>query len=157
NVAIGTSTLRNQGASGVNRAARDFLASVDLATFAGNSEAEFLAELDAQTEGLRRRLPSGAQHWGTARKAVNLFLGEAYYHRVLCEQCGLAQIARFLEVPLDRQVAQFLWKKASDAGSELPRWRKIKVLTPEHSRQYQEFATHYAQAYGEGWFRIHLD
>lgn len=157
NVAIGATTLRNQGASGVNPVARAFLESLDLAGFVQNSEAEFQTELDRQTEALKQGLPADAGHWGTARKAINLFLGDAYYHRVLCEQYGLCRIARFLEVPLDGQVARFLKNKAIIAGTSLPRWGTIKRLTPGCSRDYQEFAALYAQASGEGWFRIHLD
>lgn len=157
NVAIGTSTLRNQGASGVNAAARTFLAGMDLTAFVRGLEFEFVAELDRQTEALRGSLPPDARHWGTARKAINLFLGEAYYHRVLSEEYSLDRIGQFLEVPLDGQVARFLAEQARRASRSLPRWSTIKNLTPDRSRQYQDFAGQYARSRGEGWFRVHLD
>jgi hypothetical protein len=157
NVVIGPSTLRNQGASKVIPKARAFLACVDLGRFVRDSEEEFLAELDRQTEALRASLPRKARHFGTARKAINLFLGEVYYHRVLCQEYGLDKIAPFLEVPLDNLVARFLKKKAKGRGRSLPRWTTIKKLKPGKSRQYQEFATDYAEACGKGWLRVHLD
>jgi hypothetical protein len=157
NVAIGATTLRNQGATGVNRVARAFLAKLALADFLHNNEQDFLAELDRQTVALMKELPPGAQHWGTARKALNVFLGEVYYHRVLCPEYGLHKVAEFLEMPLDGEVARFLKKGATAAGRTLPRWRTIKTLTSDTSRQYQEFAAHYAKTCGEGWTRLHLD
>jgi hypothetical protein len=157
NVVIGASTLRNQGASGVNTAVRTFLAHLDLLAFGQDTEAMFQGELDQQTEALAQSLPEGARHWGTARKAINLFLGEAYYHRVLCQEYELIRIATFLEVPLDGQVARFLREQAKKAGSLLPRWNTIRNLTPECSREYQRFALEYASTLGEGWHRIHLD
>ena len=153
NTVIGSSSLRNQGGPGVIRLARDFLAQVALERFVRGSESEFLAELDHQTEALLERLRPAAG-WGTARKALNLFLEEACYHRFLSHKYGLDRIARFLEVPLDGQVARFLIKRANESGQTLPRWHTIKGLSPEQSREYQDFALKYA---GDTWFRVHLD
>lgn len=157
NVAIGSTTLRNQGASGVNRAARDFLANLALPNFVRDTEADFLAELERQTVALQNGLPSEAQQWGTARKGLNLFLGEVYYHRILCPEFGFAQVGAFLEVPLDKDVTQFLRGKAAALGTSLPRWTTIKRLRPEVSKQYQKFAREYAETCGEGWLRLHID
>src|SRR5437879_1298616 len=89
NIAIGSTTLRNQGAAGVNRAARAFLATLPISALVQDEQAAFLAELDRQTHLLRESLPAQAQHWGTARKGLNVFLGEIYYHRVLCDKYGI--------------------------------------------------------------------
>lgn len=140
NTAIGPSTLRNQGAPGVNASVRDFLKDLDLTRFVSEDESVFRKELDRQTDLLIRKLPKGAQHWGVARKAINLFLAEAYYHRFLCKEFHLARIEKFLEVPLDRQVAKFPIDKARKmSDSRLPRWRGIKHLTPTDGRRYQDF------------------
>ena len=87
---IDPATLRNQGAPGVAEAARKFLVGLDLRRFGVVDEAAFAYELNLQTDSLRKNLPRGAQNWGTARKALNLFLGEAYYHRFLHKAYDLA-------------------------------------------------------------------
>ena len=126
NIAIGPSTLRNQGAPGVTTVAREFLASLDPSRFAQPSETGFLAELNAQTEALVRRLPPGAQNWGTARKALNVFLGECYYHHFVRQHFALEGLVHLLEVPLDSQVAGFLYKQArSSKDTTLPPWPGI--------------------------------
>src|SRR6516165_5083998 len=80
NVVIGSSTLRNQGAARVIETARAFLAKLKISRFVGDRDT-FTQELDRQTKKLARaicKLPrvltDGAKHWGTARKALNLFL-----------------------------------------------------------------------------------
>jgi len=71
---IGPSTLRNQGSKGVIKAAQQYLALIDLNVFRTSDEKTFLNVLDNETEQLRKALPKGAQKWGAARKALNLFL-----------------------------------------------------------------------------------
>ena len=77
-VALGASSLRNQGAKGVLGAAREHLASMNLKQFATPNEKRFRRALECETERLRRALPQGAQNWGPARKALNLF--QHQYH-----------------------------------------------------------------------------
>jgi hypothetical protein len=157
NITIGASTLRNQGASGVNQAVRSFLGAIDLAKFVSDKESDFIEQLDYQTNLLAEHLPVGAQHWGTARKAINLFLGEAYYHYFLRTNYGLDRIEQFLEVPLDSQVAHFLIDDARAFGVQLPSWLGIKHLTPSASKEYQNYASSHARSLGQDWARIHLD
>jgi hypothetical protein len=157
NIAIGSTTLRNQGAAGVNRAARTFLSGLSVVDFVCDSAAEFSSHLNKQTLLLKRSLPPEAQHWGTARKGLNLFLGEVYYHRVLCEHFRMEKIATFLEVPLDNNVVRFLKGKAAIVGTKLPRWKTIKSLNPLDSQNYQDFAKQYVADRGEGWIRLHVD
>jgi hypothetical protein len=157
NIAIGSTTLRNQGSRGVNRAAREFLADVPFSALVHGNGDRFLKELDRQTVLLKKRLPRKARHWGTARKALNVFLGEVYYHRVLCDHFGMEKVAEFLEVPLDEDVSRFLRDKAQGSGKTLPRWPRIKRLSPQESKQYQEFAREYARSRGKGWIRLHVD
>jgi hypothetical protein len=155
---IGPTTLRNQGASGVVETAREFLANLDLTRFIRDDETAFVDELDRQTMKLKEGLPQGAQHWGTARKAINLFLGDAYYHQFVCKEYGLEKIVEFLEVPLDSQVGYFLTQNAIKAGKvNFPRWAGIIKLEASTNKKYQDFALEYAKAKGDGWARIHLD
>jgi hypothetical protein len=67
-----------------------------LAKFACETETSFLEELENQTNRLVKCFPVGARHWGTARKALNLYLGESYYNRIICEEYGFDRIVQFL-------------------------------------------------------------
>lgn len=150
---IPANAIRNQGAPGVLGAARAFLRRLSLPRFRTRSRARFEAHLDAVTERLRRKLPAKAQHWGTARKAVNLFLRDCVYDHHLRTRYGLATVEPWLEVPLDSYVAGAL--RARRRGRRLPRWRGLKKLTPGDSARYQEAAQRLAQR--KGVYRVDLD
>lgn len=62
-----------------------------------------------------------------------------------------------LEIPLDRQVAERL-KKDGDKNcliSPLPKWDRIKTLTPEVSKRFQDCAKEVAKE--KHTSRIYLD
>lgn len=156
NITIGPTTLRNQGAPGVVVIARGFLKDLDLRRFITNDQSNFLRELDLQTNILCQKFPAKASNWGAARKAINLFLAEAYYHRFIYEAFGLETIESFLEVPLDSQVGESLTEEADLRGErDFPRWPGLKHLKPETSKRYQDFA--YLLAEARGCARVHLD
>jgi hypothetical protein len=150
---IGPSTLRNQGTPGVIKAAQRYLAVVDLSAFRTRNEADFLATLDTETEHLRTALPHGAQAWGAARKAVNLFLRDICYNRFLCRRYGLVQSEDWMEIPLDGLVTTSLKRKAG--RGKLPRWPGLNRLTEAVSAQFQSFARRFAIS--QGVSRVHLD
>jgi len=150
---IGPSTLRNQGASGVIEAAQEHLAAVEVSAFSAPNEDDFLATLSAQTERLRAALPLGAQNWGAARKALNLFLRDICYNRFLCERHALAQSEEWMEIPLDGLVARALKRRAGRGN--LPRWPGLNQLTPGVSGSFQVFAREFAAS--KGISRVHLD
>ena len=149
---IGASSLRNQGAPGVNKAARGFLAKFPLGRFAVSSMDSFLAVLDETTEELKNNLPKDAQNWCAARKAINLFLRDVLYNCYLSEHYKLVSIEPFLEIPLDSYVVKELFALNRTV---LPRWRGIKFLHADDSRLYQNEALRYSQELGTR--RIHLD
>ena len=150
---LSSSTLRNQGASGVIRSARQFLAALDLTAFSAAERALFEGRLDQCTANLVEALPEGARHWGSARKALNLFLREALYNRYLCQAFHLDALEPWLEVPLDSVVAQGL-KALSPRGS-LPQWTGLKGLTKDRSDPFQLRAQQIADDWGVA--RVHLD
>lgn len=152
---IGPSTLRNQGASGVIGAAQRFLSKLDMHKFAVKDEKAFLVVLDTTTEELRRRLPVGARHWGVARKALNLFLRDLCYNRFLSPKYSLAELERWMEIPLDSLVAEVLMKYAKGKNRVLPPWPRIKGLTSPVSSEYQDVARQWADA--KSISRPHLD
>jgi hypothetical protein len=150
---IGPSTLRNQKARGVIEAAQKYLAGVELTAFIARNEDDFLESLKIQTEQLRTALPLGAQNWGAARKALNLFLRDVCYNRFLCERYDLARSEDWMEIPLDGLVARSLKRKAG--RGKLPPWPGLIELTAEISRCFQAFAKDHAVS--KGISRIHLD
>ena len=137
-LAIGSSTLRNQGAVGVVKATRQFLANLDLKVFSVNSIQKFNKALDRSTEDLIRVLPKSARNWGTARKALNIFLRDCIYNQFLSSHFTISQIHPWLEVPLDSHVASGL--RATSHKKNLPRWGSIKKLKREDSDKYQDAA-----------------
>jgi len=151
--AIGPSALRNQGKSGVLAAARRFLKAIDLFRFSVNTECEFKSILDEHTNDLMVTFPKGARHWGTARKALNLYLRDVLYNRYLSRHFGFRKVEKWLEVPLDSYVAKAIRK--GFGIKDLPPWKGIKYLTPESSQAYQEAARRLASK--GGFARVHLD
>jgi len=151
--AIGPSALRNQGASGIVDAARDYLSSLNLKKFKLRKEEAFLSLLNSETNLLMGSFPEKAQTWGAARKAMNLFLRDVLYNKYLCDEFNISAIERWLEIPLDSMVAKGLRKRGKKG--KLPAWPGLKRLTPEISRKYQTFAKNQAEA--QGLSRIHLD
>jgi hypothetical protein len=147
------STLRNAGARGAVRAAREFLYRVDIGRFAAPSATVFLKTLDSHTEGLVRALPRGARHWGLARKVLNLFLAEATANQIVRRGWRLSRVEPWLEVPLDTQVAEALKR---DAGLDaLPPWRGVFKLRSTDSTIYQNVARRVARR--KGLHRVRLD
>ena len=153
-LAIGRSTLRNQGAPGVITAARRYLRTVNLRDFATPTRQAFRAALDRHTTRLMKRFPAGANNnWGAARKAMNIFLRDVLYSRPLCEHYGLAKLERWLELPLDSNVYDGLVQDS--ARHELPRGPGVKGLDGTVSAQLQAAADSIART--NRIDRVHLD
>jgi predicted DCC family thiol-disulfide oxidoreductase YuxK len=152
-LAIGPSALRNQGAAGVLQKARAFLSDLDPGRFVVSEECQFKARLNAATRALQQTLPEGAQRWGAARKALNLFLRDVSYSFYLARAYRMARVRQWLEVPLDNSVAKGL--KSNPLGASLPRWPGIKHLRPRQSARYQRVAALIADE--KGVARVDLD
>jgi hypothetical protein len=152
-IAIGPSTARGMGPKGTIAAAHRNLQSIDLNELSKTSASDFPVILDALTDALKKALPNGAQHWGSARKFLNLFLADVLYSRHLCEAWPLLHLEECLEVPLDSHVAFAL--REEPEGRALPRWKTVIGLTPEMSAQFQEAAS--AVAGRHQCARVHLD
>ena len=152
-IAVGPSAVRGRGHSGVSKAARSHLKTVDLSRFATKKEEDFRGALDAATEELRRALPKGTQKWGLARKVLNIFLRDCAYTIYLSEAYDLLLAEEFFEIPLDSITAREL-KRASGHG-RLPRWPGVKHVTPQLSSEFQVAAL--SEAKKQGVARLHLD
>ena len=150
---VGPSTARGMGPKGTIFAARDYLANLDLKIFNKQTENDFLKSLNEVTQSFLKKLPSGAQNWGAARKFLNIFLRGIIYNRFLCEKYDLYHIEPWLELPLDSHVANGL--RSEQGGRSLPRWKTVIGLDNKTSQQYQNFASEVAKK--EGVSRVHLD
>ena len=153
---IGASTLRGHPKETIKNV-RDYLKTIKLEDFQCKTGDEFGKVLDKHTTALSKKIKAldpKSEYWGSARKALNLFLGNAAYHAVLRKEYCLDQIEKFIEVPLDNQVANKLVSLAGEKDG-LPKWKTIKGLTPENSKLYQDFANKYAKK--KGCTRIQLD
>lgn len=153
-VAIGHSTLRNQGAPGVISTARAYLSEIDLGQFAALlGEHEFKELLNKETKSLAERFPGAAKgNWGAARKAINIFLRDCLYNLYLSKMYSLQKLESWLELPLDRNVGTSLRKLLPKM---VPNWGTIKCLTPEVSEQFQAAAALYAKR--QNVCKVHLD
>lgn len=150
---IGSSTLRNQGTPGVIQTARNYLKKIDISTFITKDEVKFQKKLNSKTNILKNKFDKKAQNWGAARKVMNLFLRDSFYNWYLCTEYRLDKIEKWLEVPLDKDVANGLRKVRE--GKSLSRWESIKKLILRASKKYQKIAKEYGD--GKGIARVHLD
>lgn len=146
NISIGGSTLRNQGAKGVAEVARNFLAKLDLSKLQEIQPSAYPDILNEWTCNLKQELPKGAKNWGTARKAINVFMIQAFLNRYLAKNYGLEKFKDVLETPLDSYAADGL--NRLNPTAQLPEWDSIKRLTDEPSEEYQECALQVAQQKG---------
>lgn len=135
---MGASSLRNQGAPGVLAAARQVVAKVDLTALSNVTRTRFFTILDNYTQLILSHFPANAQSWGAARKGLNLFFRDVTYNKDLCDFYDLSRVRKWLEVPLDNDVANAL--KIEPEGNKLPTWCRIKNLTPQISNEYQMVA-----------------
>ena len=144
--AVGPSAMRGQG-RGVLPAVQEHLGDLDLRGVP-KTQRGFGRWLDRQTETTLSALKGIApgRPWGTARKAVNLFLRGCLYNHYLRETYSLGRMEPWLEIPLDGVVARAL-KRLAGRGA-LPVWRGLKHLTPEESARFQDFVAKRAQAVG---------
>ena len=151
---IGASTARGMGPKETIQNARRFLMNLDLRAFANaKNQSSFQELLDNVTDKFRRSLPKGGQHWGSSRKFLNIFLRDAFYNRYLYGVYKLRKIEPWLEVPLDRNVADGL--HSEPGGKLLPSWKTVIGVDQQANKLYQEFALNIAKK--KGIRRVHLD
>jgi hypothetical protein len=151
-LAIGSSSMRGRGNTGVVHAARAHLATLDLRPFGTARAKAFSRALDEATDDLRLALPRAARHWGLARKGLNIFLRECLYCSYLREHFALGRGEEFYEIPLDSITAAHLRRVPA---ATLPRWPGVKHVDAQASVRFQAVAAREARA--RGFARVHLD
>ncbi len=152
--AVGPSTARGMGPQGTISAARGFLQELDLRRFNVTTAAAYRRRLDEVTLELQARLPGTAQHWGAARKFLNIFLRNCSYDRFISEAYDLSRLEAWMEVPLDSHVAKGI-KSDLQADDTVPRWSTVIRLSPSESDIWQAAARKIASQ--EGIAPVHLD
>lgn len=153
NTSIGPSTARGMGPKGSIQAVRNYLMKLDLSVYSKCNRSEFESQIDNVTDNLKKSLLKNAQHWGSSRKFINIFLRGVMYNRYLCDKYDLYRLEPWLELPMDRHVAMGLSKE--DNAKKLPKWGTVIRLTPGDNKCYQEFAEE--TALKKGTYRVHLD
>lgn len=155
-------TARKMGPKGTVSAAQTFLANIQLKAFNVETAEAFRKQLDEHTRKLQAVLPKEdqyGQHWGAARKFLNIFLRNCAYNRFLSAEYGLDRIEEWMEVPLDKHVSVGLKRaeknKAPKQRSKLPYWPGVIHLSPAQSDIYQAFASGVAAE--ANLARVHLD
>ena len=161
-IAITASLARNQGFAGAVETLRRFAAKIDLSEFAlQQTEPDFVCLLDRRTAELQQALKDCRAEkadaraddpdlWGLARKALNVFLCEAFFHRILHRCYGLQTLGPWLEVPLDSQTYTSIRRKAYKLGlrgrrDDLPFKFSIGGLSKDASKRAQELAKRIAE------------
>ena len=142
---VGVSAMRNQG-PGVLKAVQRYLSPLQLDDIPVKSENEFGVWLAGQTEGLLRAMPLDTRPWGTARKALNLFLRGCLYNHYLRRHYRLDHIEHWLEIPLDSVTAKALKREAG--RGQLPQWPGLKHLRKQTSDKFQAYARTYSESVG---------
>jgi hypothetical protein len=160
-ISVGASALRNQGASGIIKIARDYFYQININEFVDALETEsyYKLFLNEHTENLISNFPENGKSWGAARKGLNLFFREIIYNKFFSDRYGFPKDFfefnkkfKFLEVPLDRDVALGIYY---ETDMLLPKWRSIKTLAQEGSDLYQKAAQKIAE--NEKTARVNLD
>ncbi len=150
--ALAASAARSAGAKGAVRAGRAFLCEVDLGTFGTPDREQFRAILDETTVALELAFPEKMRHWGSARKALNVFLRDCLSSAYLRDAYLLEGAEPLYEVPLDSITGAMLHQLS---GGTLPHWGTVKDLTHDVSDAFQDVAAQVAKERGVA--RVHLD
>jgi hypothetical protein len=148
-LAVGASTLRGRP-SGTIKKARNFLKRIKPKRFKVQNEEKFRAQLNGCTNKFEACLNGD---WGAARKVLNIFLRDIFYHHYLREHFGFDGIENWLETPLDGIVAKKIL--ATPEGRNLPRWKGINKLEEKDSGDYQKAVGKIAAKYKIS--PVHLD
>jgi hypothetical protein len=80
--------MRGSG-KGVVKAGREFLNDLSLSEFGTKDQKQFRSALNRATRKLTKRFPKHDQHWGLARKGLNLFLRDCFYTTYLRDAYSL--------------------------------------------------------------------
>lgn len=142
NLAIGASTLRNQGPPGMIANARLFLIQIDLnESIDAFKNLQYHKYLNKQTRRLMNFFPEGGRNnFGAARKSLNIFFRDIFDNRIFLKHYKIKQtqiLYKQLELPLDSYTIKglLLYSKQSKKY-----WQSIKSLTKKNNKHFQILA-----------------
>ena len=145
-IVINASSMRNQGKPGMILKIRKHLVdSIDISKLGSLEEKTFNKFIEAHTDNLVKFCKDKEIEWGTARKAINLFLMDIVYNKYLNEFYSLEKIHNLLEIPLDNKVSKRLKKVAKEKDSVLPVWGGICNIDKNEYIEFQKFALEIAK------------
>jgi len=148
--AVGVQALRRQGIGAIG-CIQERLEALGLSqTTSIENQEGFVRWLDKETDVLMERCKVS---WGAARKALNLFMRACFYNRYLSAEFDLDHLETWLEIPLDRVIAEQIRNKAE--LNLLSPWQGLGALTKEKSDSFQKCASDLAAK--ERLSRVHLD
>lgn len=109
------------------------------------SDNEIKTLLDSYTSKLKQKIakPIHPEHWGMCRKAINLYVRDCYYNKILNEHFSLDKVANDLETPIDSFAMKALAKHTSFVKKST-----IKALNKNTHQEWQKAAKLFAQENG---------
>lgn len=151
--AITSSPLRNQYPKGGLSKIRQYLSEISLKndflkTY--NFKEEYSFFLNYHTINLINIFPNGQFKWGSARKALNIYLRDLALQFIINGN-PMDDSLKYMEIPLDSYVAKGL----KSLNPSLPKFISIKNTKQEDYFVYQNYA--YELANFNKTSRIHLD
>ena len=138
------STHATLGKNGLNVLHQNLYPIINLEHVAAcKTENELKALLDSYTSKMKQKIakPIHAEHWGMCRKAINLYLRDCYYNKVLNEHFKLGKIAAYLETPIDSLAMRNIGKYTSAVKKST-----IKMLNKTTHQEWQKAATNFVKA-----------
>jgi hypothetical protein len=138
------STFGSLESGGLNSIRQNLCIIINLSDISScKSDSEFKALLDSFTSKLKQKLstPVSQDHWGICRKAINLYLRDCYYNKILNEHFKLDKIAAYLETPIDSLAMKSLGKYTTSVKKST-----IKALNKTTHQEWQKAATLFSKA-----------
>ena len=151
NTSLSASSLRNQGGTGVVKAARTFMGELNLEEASAAVAEGYPAYLDNCTTKLMAYFPEGARkNYGAARKALNIYLFACARDHMARSRYRLDRIELALELPIDRHAIDYLKRQAKDEASQqtLKRFSFINQLNEDIHSAIQAVAAKVAECHG---------
>lgn len=146
--AFGVSAMRKQLKPGVLKKLQKYCSKINLMDYGDKNYRKFDKMLTRDTNALKRK----KAEWGSARKAINLFLRDCAYNKYLSKKYKLNKVEKKLELPLDKKVKDGL---RLDVCKKIAEWVTIKGLEHDQNTKFQKEAQEIAKIAGIS--RIHLD
>lgn len=152
--AVNSSSMRKQGPKGTISLIRKYLIEkINLDEIPRSSSKKYLQFINKHTVNIQRNCFKHKHlFWGSARKALNIYLRDSVYCYELCHRYNLIKIKKYMEIPVDKNVFEAL---KYIVGIEKFKWNSIKRLGKENHSYIQQIAYFLANKLKK--YRVDLD